>query len=289
MSVQAAVKAILTPLGLRGLGRSLQRKRLEHRYRHVDRWEGEVAGVPLSFSTEDGYSKRWFFPRYEHGRLHERGVTELLAEKLVGARCFVDVGTNLGWFTCLAGRLLPDGVVHGFEMDETNFALARRNVELNGLGNVRLHAAAVADAPGEVRYARSTREGHPGFQLLDDAASDAAAVSVEAVTLDAVFAVSGPAPDVVKIDVEGAELRVLTGMAALLRDRAPRIFVEVHPEKMRAFRAEPGDVIARLADTGYSVCEIEGLRDPDAAARLRPVDPETRFDDNVMLYAATDQ
>ena len=35
--------------------------------------------------------------------------------------------------------------------------------------------------------------------------------------------------------------------------------------------------------------EIEGLRDPDAAARLRPVDPETRFDDNVMLYAATDQ
>lgn len=145
MSVRDAVKAILRPLGLLGLVRNLDPRRPEFGFRKLDRWEGEVAGVPLRFSTEDNYSKGWFFPRYANDRIHERGVAELLAEKLAGAKCFVDVGTNLGWLTCLAGKLMPSGVVHGFEMDDLNFALAQRNVEMNGLGNVHLYRSAAAE------------------------------------------------------------------------------------------------------------------------------------------------
>jgi len=284
VSVRGAVRAILAPLGLRSFGRRLDRKRVEHRYRHVDRWEGEVGGVTLRFATEDGYSKRWFFPRYADGRIHERVVSELLAKRLAGARCFADVGANLGWFTCLAGRLLPAGVVHAFEMDEGNAALARRNAELNGLANVELHRVAVADRSAPVRYERPERGPHPGFRLAAPDAATAAAVSVDAVSLDDFFAARDPKPDTVKIDVEGAELLVLRGMRGLLRAARTELFVEIHPGKMSALGATPGDVVELLRDAGYALSVIEDLRDPSAPAAPRPLSPAETLGTDVMLW-----
>ena len=89
-----------------------------------------IDDISVLFSTEDEYSKRWFFPRYEGGKIHEQQVTELVLETARKSRCFVDVGTNLGWYTCLVSRCTLQGVVYAFEMDDLNYALLKENLRI---------------------------------------------------------------------------------------------------------------------------------------------------------------
>jgi DNA-binding NarL/FixJ family response regulator len=65
-----------------------------------------------------------------------------------------------------------------------------------------------------------TRDAEPGSEVI----------SCEAVSLDAVSA-SGAAPDLIKIDVEGAEMKVLEGARSLLTRHKPVLIVEVHDER----------------------------------------------------------
>ncbi len=122
-------------------------------------------GIAVRFSTEDEYSKSWFFPRYAGGRIHEGVVTEMLIEALQSARCFVDVGTNLGWYTCIAAMQMRGGIVYGFEMDDLNFALLEKNIAINNCPNVEVFNLAVSDSSGVVSYERDENRPNPGFCL----------------------------------------------------------------------------------------------------------------------------
>jgi len=99
----------------------------------------QLNDVTVQFSTKDQYSNCWFFPRYAGGRIHEKRVTELLVEVLQGAKCFVDVGAHLGWYTCVAAKHMPYGTVYGFELDDLNFALLKQNLAINNCSNVEVH------------------------------------------------------------------------------------------------------------------------------------------------------
>jgi FkbM family methyltransferase len=79
----------------------------------------------------------------------------------------------------------PVGHVVAFEPDPDNFALLRRNVELNGYGNVELVNAAVSDRPGRCRLYRSG--DNAGDHRLNAAPEDRPSVEVEVVTVDDVL------------------------------------------------------------------------------------------------------
>jgi len=112
----------------------------------------QIHDLSLSFSITDPYSHAWFVPRLGAGRLHERPVTTFLLRQLKGTRCFVDVGTNLGWYTCLASKILPEGHVFGFEMDYENYLLTLKNLRLNRCANVTVYPFAVGDRSGTTVY-----------------------------------------------------------------------------------------------------------------------------------------
>ena len=257
----------------------LRRRWILTRFRKVDRHVVEAGGAKVTFSTEDAFSKTWFFPRYARGRLHEAHVTEHLIDRLRSSRCFADVGALVGYYACLAAKLCPRARVHAFEMDSDNVALLLRNVELNALDNVAVVEAAVADRLGTLRYA--ARSGGGGiFKLASfgTGIDPAKLRDVKTVSLDEHFA-GGPGPDLVKIDVEGAEMLVLRGMERLLTEVRPRIFVEVHPNTIQGFGAKADDVLELLEAHGYRCRQVS----PAPGHPLDPVDRPIRH--NVMLYA----
>ena len=190
------------------------------RYRSISRFTTNINGVSVQFSTEDEYSNSWFFPRYAGNRIHERAVTEMLIETLKGAKCFVDVGTNLGWYTCLASKHMSSGVVYGFEMDDLNFTVLKKNLALNGCGNALVQNVAVSDSPGTVSYRRQNNRPRANFHLEATTSDEDSfgIISVKSISLDNFFDSQENLPDVIKIDVEGAEMNVLKGMSQLLRD-----------------------------------------------------------------------
>lgn len=230
------------------------------KYRKIERFNVNIGDVSVAFSTEDDLSKLWFFPRYEGGKLHEEPVTLLLYDILKDKQCFVDIGTCLGWYTCLASKVMLEGLVYGFEMDEEFCTLAQKNLKINNCANASVIHGVVSDISSEKPYPP---------QLC----------------LDSFFKGKDVMPDVVKIDVEGAEYKVLKGMEELIQEGRVIMFIEVHPNKLLELDSSSEEVIGFLLDHGYVLQEIVQIRKHYQNTKLKPINQNSSLSQNTMLYA----
>lgn len=148
-----------------------------------------------------------------------------LSEKTV-----VEAGTYIGIFTYLFAQTANR--VIGFEPNPATFAMAKRNVEANGLENVALINAGLSDQSGKAEYvaerfmsARGTfkKDKHAAFRN-----NTRHIVQATASLLTADEALQGTRVDFVKIDTEGYEPMVLGGMSETLARYKPDIYFEVH-------------------------------------------------------------
>jgi FkbM family methyltransferase len=155
-----------------------------------------------------------------------------------------DIGANVGFFALLGARLAtPTGHVYAFEPMDANVRSLRRNLELNDVRHADIVQAAVSDSQGRLRMSRGYNQatGHLA-EVGDDL------LEVTTTTVDAFVAAGHRRPSVVKIDVEGAEDRVLEGMRATLSDHRPVVLCELHYEDGDPRRAAITDL---LRDVGY--------------------------------------
>lgn len=258
-------------------------------YRNINRFIATVNDVSTQFSTEDEYSKSWFFPRYAGGRMHEKVVTEMLIEALQSASCFVDVGAHLGWYTCIAAKHIPSGRVYGFEMDDLSFALLEQNITINNCTNVDVYNLAVYDFSGMVSYIRDSKRPNPSLHLQANKKDQKSSmsVSVDSVILDEFVKSERIVPNVIKIDVEGAEMNVLKGMRQTMREYRPILFLEIHPTNLSYFNSSTSDVLSLLIEYGYRVFEIEDMRSQKSMKRLNPLVRDSILEKNGMLYATS--
>jgi FkbM family methyltransferase len=151
-----------------------------------------------------------------------------------------DVGANIGWFSLLAARAVwHAGAVTAFEPSATNAGWLERNAARNRL-QITVVRAAVSDVRGWARFDASTSLGGH----LTSSGRDV----VPTVTLDSWAGEHGP-PSFVKIDVEGAEVSVLTGGKRLLSSGRPVILCEAHGTQT--------EIAAVLREHGYEVRAIE--------------------------------
>jgi FkbM family methyltransferase len=165
-----------------------------------------------------------------------------------------DIGANIGVLSlAVAGHHRQDGVVvHAIEPEPRNAAELDRNIALNGLGRVVVHRCALGATCGRATLYVEGETGSGAHSLVSDHANARRAVEVE-VLAAAEFArrIASP-PDLVKIDVEGAELEVLRGLTPLLEERPPHdVFVEVHPDTLARAGGSPQAVRELLETRGY--------------------------------------
>ena len=147
---------------------------------------------------------------------------------------FVDVGANIGSYSLnIAKEYREKGVeVVAIEAHPENFKALDRNIKCNGFTNVKIINKAVSDHEGVVNlYERSfdgIRAGSEVYSLFDTFMRNlpnGKTLQVECDTLDNILA--GSKVDVMKIDVEGAEVLALKGATNVLKDLR-KIIVEIH-------------------------------------------------------------
>jgi FkbM family methyltransferase len=175
----------------------------------------------------------------------ERNEQELMVRHVKGGSTAYDLGANHGIHTLLLARLVGDaGRVYAFEPVPENLCELRKNIALNNFANVKVIDAAVADQPGTESF--GCGGSHATGHLNGRADSPSGEARVKVVTLDdQVFAQDAEPPDFIKIDVEGAESRVLAGARRVLETYRPILLIALHtPEQDRA-------VGRTLADLGY--------------------------------------
>ncbi|MEJ7825052.1 MAG: FkbM family methyltransferase [Solirubrobacteraceae bacterium] len=178
---------------------------------------------------------------------HEIAVQQALVRSLRDGDHVWDVGANIGSLALVAARIVgPAGRVLAIEPDARCAAALRRNAALNDLRQIEVLEAAAARDSGSaelvvVRDRLWTRLASVGGHEQQERR-----VTVATVALDDVDA---PPPRLVKIDVEGAELDVIAGMARLLREVRPLVICEMHGRN-----AEFCDAMAAM---GYVVGNLD--------------------------------
>jgi FkbM family methyltransferase len=159
----------------------------------------------------------------------------------------VDVGANIGVHTVpLADRVAP-GTVIAVEPLAENIERLRENVAMNDLNNVFIAEAAAGDSDGRVTLQLADDPAYPSMESVPEGHGIGRDRTVAEVTVDKLWASLGrPRVTLLKVDVEGAEARVLAGSSHLLASERPAILAE-------ASDAERLELIAKvLAPLGYA-------------------------------------
>ena len=188
---------------------------------------------------------------------YEPDVWDRLIKEIKPGDVAADVGAYIGLYAItLAKRVGPSGSVVAFEPDVKSFASLKEHVTLNAMSDrIELRQQAVGLNAGKLEFVAQSSALSCVSELNSQTARSI--TSVECVSLDEVFA--GKHLDVLKVDVEGYEEKVLAGASTLLQDKArsPRvIFIEVHPYAWEAIGTTSASLLGRLNDYGYQVRDM---------------------------------
>jgi FkbM family methyltransferase len=162
--------------------------------------------------------------------LLELSVQEAMRRFLGPGDVFYDVGANVGFFALAGGRLVgPAGAVYALEPVPENAAAIRTGAELNGLANVEVLERAAGRAAGRGRLILVEDLSWSQLEAYGQHPRAQAALDVEVVAIDDLVADGRlRPPQLVKIDVEGAELDVVAGLRETITQFRPAIVCELH-------------------------------------------------------------
>ena len=183
---------------------------------------------------------------------YEPHVAREILRLLRPGAVFVDVGASIGYFTILAGRAVGhEGQVIACEPGPQNQSVLLLNTVVNGLDNVRFVPYAVSDTAAVLLY-HHLGGGNGAISAFDGTPESLGTSElVQARSLDDILK-GEPRVDVVKIDVEGAEGRVLAGATETLSRHAPALLFEFSPPGLQAVSGVSGEsLLAGLAALGY--------------------------------------
>jgi FkbM family methyltransferase len=209
----------------------------------VRRWDltRDVHGVEL---TMPGSFLNFYTDNFEPSTL------QWLRENLRPGMIVADVGAHIGFVTVFMARLVGSGGrVYAFEPTSDSLAYLNRNVSQNGVQNVIIIPAAAGEtADTRTLYLSGVSDTNSLYQR--HLGRTVGTLQVEQVRLDDVVS----APDLVKIDVEGAEIEVLKGMNRILdQGKRPILLVEWSPACQVGAARSPDDLITTLRSLGYEL------------------------------------
>lgn len=172
-----------------------------------------------------------------------------------------DIGSNVGFYTIISGRLVgPTGRVDAFDPLPDNAKRTRDNAAANRQSHVRVHTLALSDEDGVSVFRVSEDSNWGRLDSLATPTGHAEDISVPTARIDTLVANGDVAPpDVVKMDVEGAEVMVLRGARNVLRTHDVTLLVDIHGTN--------AEVQQELESCGYEVFVVRGQGQPLASSR----------------------
>jgi len=204
--------------------------------------------IPILQGKSKG--NKWIVGSGNHGcwfGSYEYRKQILFAETITPGSVVYDIGAHVGFYTLLAARLVsPGGKVFAFEPVPQNIYFLKEHLRLNRCSNVTVFEAAVAERSGYTFF----EEGQSSFtgRISSEGTSRYQTVSIDNMVLEGRI----PPPNVMKVDVEGAEMLVFSGAIATIQKYHPVIFLSTHGKDIH-------QICCRfLLSQGYDLGPIDG-------------------------------
>ena len=208
---------------------------------------------------------RWIVGAQNHGMWlgsYEVKKQIAISRMLKPGQIFYDIGANVGFFTLLGARCVgSSGRVVAVEPLRRNIDLIEKHIAINNISNVSVIEKALSDFVGKACF---SVDGHSTSKL-----SGKGQIAVEVTTLDELVEQLGSPPDILKVDIEGAEIHLLKGAANVLEKFQPVVFMAVHSNTIFY------DLLDTVIRLKYEVKNLDGI------------DVRTSgFSDEVILFPA---
>lgn len=171
----------------------------------------------------------------------------------------LDIGSHVGQYSLIAATHVGEsGHVHAFEPNPITFQRLRANIALNGFRHVHAHQIALSDQDGEslLYVPKSDNLGEASLQKCEPGSD---ATMVRCMTLDQWVRSDGfvgSKVDVIKMDVQGFEAKVITGAREVLQKFRPTILCEFEERWLNGVGASSIGLKATLRDLGYRAHRI---------------------------------
>jgi FkbM family methyltransferase len=189
--------------------------------------------LPFKIMTHDPAGDEYISRQIvEHGQW-EPFETEIIRRLLSVFNLFIDLGANIGWYTCIAQHLMRDcSAIYAFEPDPRNLSLLRQNAQAAHHTQTFIVGAALSDTVGRTCLYQSS--SNMGDHRLYVSAEERPAVVVPTTTLDVYFGGRVLPPHLVKMDTQGSEPRIFRGGNKTLsnQDRDSAFIIEFWPYGM---------------------------------------------------------
>lgn len=134
-----------------------------------------------------------------------------------------DVGAHVGWYSILAAKQLePSASIYSFEPNPHNLHFLKQHKDLNSFQNIKIIEHALSDYDGEAFFTDNQQQS---------SLNKSGDFKVSVTTGDQIAQSHGESPDLIKVDVEGAEIEFLNGAKKLITSARPKILLSAHGYK----------------------------------------------------------
>jgi FkbM family methyltransferase len=206
----------------------------------------------------------------------ELPLTKFLIKNLKDDSVFYDVGSHLGFYTCVAGELIGSGEIHSFEPNPKTFALLRANSDHK---NMFPNNMAVSDSVGDREFYADLKRmfGSSSFSPKSSRFKFDK-ITIHTTTLDA-YTKDHKMPTIMKMDVEGVEEEVVRGGLVMFKEKSPVVIMEIWKDSTGA--AAHSKAAALLLDLGYL---LHGINQDGDLELLETPDHAKNFDSENFVF-----
>lgn len=191
--------------------------------------------------------------------LVEQNQTKEFLNYLKKDSIIFDIGANVGYYTLLASKKIDNsGLVFAFEPAVRNLSFLYRHIQLNKVKNVIVLPFACSNTNSlEVfSFDKDSALGHLENNYITQSINPLSSTIVNTTTVDNFVEKIGVIPNIIKIDVEGAELQVLRGAKETLAQQKVTIFLSIHTDQLKI------DCLNFLKELGYETKLIDEKERP---------------------------
>ena len=251
------------------------------KYKNKKRFIVQYLDKMVEFDVTNPYTKKWFLPRYDFGKIHEPLMVRFISRILKRNDVFIDLGAHIGYFSIIAAKLCKK--VYAFEIDDNCLPIIKENITLNKLKNISVINKAVSDKGGKELKISVFEQPNTTLSIRYNPKAKGGHKIIKTVSLSDFADEEKIQPSLIKIDIEGAEYSALLGMEKLLQNsQKMKVLLEVHPRQLKSTGVDSKMIVEFVNDLGYKALYFGSHRN-NAKNQSKIVNPNQVLTENTMF------
>lgn len=227
---------------------------------------------------------------------HTRNELAMLKSLILHGYNIVDIGAHIGTFSIPFARFNNgDGKIFSFEADTDNYNLLKTNISENCLDSAITSTHAIVSDRKQKFTILKPSEDNSGMHcfLPGEASAELDIADIPVINIDEWYEQNEAETriDLIKIDVEGAEMAALRSCENIIKKYLPILYIEINKEALDRFNSSAVEIGAALRSFGYHFFRNTGSRNSDndmfKIARLEKVEDGGVFYDLLAVHPSS--